>query len=60
MFDVDRARHDVVDAAQVLTVVDLLADADARGTLADWFAPELTEQERTQVLTEEGWTLGVT
>lgn len=60
MFDVDRGRHDVVDAAQVLTVVDLLADADASGTLTDWFAPELTEQERTQVLTEEGWTLGVT
>jgi precorrin-8X/cobalt-precorrin-8 methylmutase len=59
MFDVDRARHDIVDAAQVLTVVDALADADASGTLADWFAPDLTDQERTQVLTDEGWTLGV-
>ena len=59
MFDVDRARHKVLDAAQVLTVVDLLAAADANGILANWFAPGLTEQERTRVLTEEGWTLGV-
>ena len=60
MFDIDRERHDIVDAAQVLTVVDLLADADASSTLSTWFAPDLTEQERTHVLTEEGWTLGVT
>jgi precorrin-8X/cobalt-precorrin-8 methylmutase len=60
MFDIDRERHEVLDAAQVLTVVDLLAAADANGTLANWFDPDLTAQERDHVLTEEGWTLGVT
>ena len=60
MFDIDRSRHDVLDAAQVADVVDRLAEADANSTLADWFAPDLTPAERTVVLSEEGWTLGVT
>jgi len=60
MFDIDRSRHEVLDAAQVTDVVDRLAEADANGTLADWFAPDLTPAERSVVLSEEGWTLGVT
>ena len=59
MFDIDRDRHDVLDAAQVITVVEKLARADADLSLRDWASPSLSEAEQLSVLREEGWTLGV-
>lgn len=59
MFDIDVSLHPVRDAAQVMTMVQRLAAADADGTLADWFAPDLTVDEWVVVSAEEGWTFGV-
>ncbi len=51
--------HPVRDGAQVLTMAHHIAAMDAGGTLHQWFAPTLSEQERNVVVNEEGWTLGV-
>lgn len=59
MFDIDRDRHDILDAAQVITVVENLARADADFSLRHWASPSVSEAERRSVLREEGWTLGV-
>jgi len=50
------------DRAQVRTVAELFAEADRAGELPRWFAgdPNLTDEQRHQVETEEAWTLGVT
>jgi len=49
------------DKAQVRTVARLFAAASRAGDLARWFAgdPNLTEEQRRVVETEEAWTLGV-
>jgi precorrin-8X/cobalt-precorrin-8 methylmutase len=59
MFDIDRDRHDVLDAAQVMTVVEYVARADADLSLREWANPQLSDHEYSLVLLEEGWTLGV-
>lgn len=59
MFPLDGSRHDVRDAAQVLTLVDRILDADGSGEIDGWFDPLLDDEERHRVLTQEGWTLGV-
>ncbi len=59
MFEVDRSRHEVLDAAQVITVVERVARADADHSLRKWVNPRLSDEERAIVLREEGWTLGV-
>ncbi len=59
MFHIDRSRHEVTDAAQVLSVANHLAQVDLSGELEKWFDPALTDRERRVVLREEGWTLGV-
>jgi hypothetical protein len=57
-FAVDRDRHRVKDAAQVIHVVDELANADRRAELSPWFgAPGLTEAVVDAALREEGWIL---
>jgi precorrin-8X/cobalt-precorrin-8 methylmutase len=56
-FDVDRGRHEVKDAAQVLHVVDELLAADASGALGEWAAPALEPAEVAAVTQEEGWLL---
>jgi precorrin-8X/cobalt-precorrin-8 methylmutase len=56
-FDVDRDRHPVIDAAQVLEVVDTTASADRIGDLDRWF--EIDHADPGRVLTEEGWILGI-
>jgi precorrin-8X/cobalt-precorrin-8 methylmutase len=57
-FAVDRARHSVKDAAQVLHVVDELVAADHAGVLAGWFgAPGITAADRRAALDEEAWIL---
>jgi precorrin-8X/cobalt-precorrin-8 methylmutase len=50
------------DKAQVRTVARIFADRERAGELATWFAgdPDLTDEQRRQVETEEAWTLGVT
>jgi hypothetical protein len=59
LLPLDRTRHAVKDAAQVLGLADHLAALDRDGRLAEQFAPRLTEAERQVVLVEEGWILGV-
>ncbi len=59
VFAIDRARHPVRDAAQVLQVVESCALADTDATLIDWLAPGSAEAMTEQVA-EEGWILGVT
>lgn len=59
MFDIDRSRHEIFDAAQVMAVAEQVARADADHSLRDWTNPQLSDQERSLVLLEEGWTLGV-
>jgi hypothetical protein len=57
-FTVDRARHVVKDAAQVLHVVDELVAADRSGALGDWFsAPHIGDADRRAALDEEAWIL---
>lgn len=59
-FDVDRALHEVKDAAQVTTVCHRLAEADAAGRLGGWFAPDVDATDVERVVAEEGWILGIT
>jgi len=59
MFEIDRGRHEILDAAQVMTVVERVAQADADLSLRKWASPQLSDDERAVVLREEGWTLGV-
>ena len=51
-----------IDKAQVRSVAEIFAASDAAGEFAAWFAgdPNLTEDQRRCVETEEAWTLGVT
>jgi precorrin-8X/cobalt-precorrin-8 methylmutase len=56
-FDVERGRHPVKDAAQVLHVVDELLLADGTGELRRWAAPVLADAAARDVVTEEGWLL---
>lgn len=56
-FGVDRGRHAVLDAAQVLHVTAVTASADRRGDLPRWFAPAVDDLDA--VVNDEGWTLGV-
>lgn len=58
-FDLDLGRHPVRDAAQVIGTSEWLAAADTDGTLGALFAPRLSDAERTVVVTEEAWILGV-
>ncbi|HTZ07717.1 MAG TPA: hypothetical protein VMB72_01515, partial [Acidimicrobiales bacterium] len=58
IFPVDLGRHPVRDAAQVMTVVDHVAGADAAGELAAWLAPAL-DPDSAGPVAEEGWILGV-
>lgn len=53
--DVDRRRHRVLDAAQVLTSVETTAEADRVDELAEWIDVDLDDA----ALTQEGWVLGV-
>ena len=55
----DRGRHPVKDAAQVIAVCEHLARLDRDGGLGGCFAPALTDAERVAVVREEGWILGV-
>jgi hypothetical protein len=50
------------DKAQVRTVARLFAEHDRAGGLAAWFAgdPNLSDDQRRIVTSEEAWTLGVT
>ena len=59
MFEIDRECHDVLDAAQVMTVVQLMGRADRDGSIHKWSNPTLSARQRSLVLREEGWTLGV-
>jgi precorrin-8X/cobalt-precorrin-8 methylmutase len=49
----------VRDEAQVRAAANWLASAAAVGTIADLFAPVVTDAERCTVEREEGWILGV-
>jgi hypothetical protein len=58
-FAVDRGRHHVKDAAQVLHVVEELATADRRGQLGSWFvAPDVPGLCVEAARHEEAWILG--
>jgi len=50
------------DKAQVRTVAAIFAAEAASGALAAWFAgdPDISDEQRRIVETEEAWTLGVT
>jgi precorrin-8X/cobalt-precorrin-8 methylmutase len=57
-------RHDYGppnDKAQVRSVAAIFAAQNRAGVLAGWFAgdPNLTDEQRLQIETEEAWTLGV-
>lgn len=55
-----RDRHPVLDAAQVLGLVDHLAALDHRGALGALFdVPDLPGPQRDVCVAEEGWILGV-
>ncbi|TVR26285.1 MAG: hypothetical protein EA389_06475 [Ilumatobacter sp.] len=56
-FDVDRDRHPVLDAAQVLEVVETTTAADRLGHLETWF--EIDHLDRAPVVAQEGWILGI-
>jgi hypothetical protein len=59
LFEVDVARHQTKDAAQVLSVVAEFADLDARGSLAPLFAPAAVPPAHVSVCqNEEGWIFG--
>jgi precorrin-8X/cobalt-precorrin-8 methylmutase len=57
-----RLPGDPKDKAQVRTVVETFARCDQTGELTAWFKgdPELGDEQRRIVETEEAWTLGVT
>jgi precorrin-8X/cobalt-precorrin-8 methylmutase len=55
---VDRSRHPVKDAAQVIGLCEHLARLDADGELAAQFAPQLDDETARAVVEEEGWILG--
>jgi precorrin-8X/cobalt-precorrin-8 methylmutase len=55
---VDRARHPVKDAAQVIGLCEHLARQDRAGELAAEFTPDLDPATRRHVLEEEGWIVG--
>ena len=58
--DPDRLDRTLVkDAAQVRSVATALRDADRCGDLEAWFRPELSGPEVADVVSEEGWVLGV-
>lgn len=59
-FDLDLSSHPVRDAAQVAGVARRLAVVDADGELATWFAPDMSDEERAVVESEEGWVLAST
>ncbi len=52
----DHVDHPVKDARQVIALAHHLAHQLVHGTLVE---PRLTDDERTAVLQEEGWVLGV-
>ncbi|MCU1361676.1 MAG: Molybdopterin biosynthesis protein MoeA [Ilumatobacteraceae bacterium] len=54
----DRSRHPVKDAAQVIGLCEHLARLDALGQLSPQFAPELDGETAHAVVAEEGWILG--
>lgn len=58
-FDLDLGRHRVKDAAQVIGMAERMMLLDAEGSLSALFRPDLDEAERTVVVAEEGWILGV-
>src|SRR5204862_7071906 len=49
------------DKAQVRTVAQIFAERGRAGDLAEWFAgdPDISEEQRQIVESEEAWTLGV-
>ena len=49
----------VRDEAQVRAAVAWLASVDADGSVAGFFAPDVTTAERVAIEREEGWVLGV-
>jgi hypothetical protein len=53
--------NEVRDEAQVRATAEWFADLDARGKLAELFGPNhpLTDAQKSQVTTEEGWILGI-
>ena len=56
---VDRSSHDIIDAAQVLSVARDMAAWDRSGAMPDKLSAfGLTDLERSLVLTEEGWIFG--
>lgn len=55
---VDRTRHPVKDAAQVISLAEHLAALDRSGHLGSQFAPALDPEEAAVVVAEEGWILG--
>jgi len=57
--DVDKSKHAVLDAAQVMSVARDLAYWDKTGALEDKLSAfGLTDMQRDIVMTEEGWILG--
>jgi hypothetical protein len=59
LFVVERSRHPVKDAAQVLAVVDTLRRLDAVGALSPWFRPAVDADAVGEIVGEEAWILGV-
>lgn len=56
--EVDRARHPVKDAAQVISLAEHLGARVHSGAIALDFAPQLSHADRSIVVAEEGWILG--
>ena len=56
--EVDRARHPVKDAAQVIVLAEHLGARVRSGAMAHDFAPQLNRADRAIVVAEEGWILG--
>lgn len=56
--EVDRARHPVKDAAQVISLAEHLGARVRSGVITDDFAPQLNHVDRAIVVAEEGWILG--
>jgi hypothetical protein len=56
-----RLAHLPKDAGQVAAMVEAFARADAAGELDSWFTgdPELSDDERAAIETEEAWILGL-
>ena len=55
--EVDRARHPVKDAAQVISLAEHLGARVRSGAIAHDFAPQLNQADRAIVVAEEGWIL---